>query len=58
MDEKTIDTVRGDGGTARVTDDELTLLKTEMDSIARDASQDIQARRTEAEDTRFCRWQN
>jgi len=58
MDEKTIETVKGDGGTAPITKDELTLLKTEMDSIARDAAQDIQARRTEAEDTRFCRWPN
>ena len=55
-DEETIEVVKGDGGDASVTDDELTRLKNEIDHIMKDAAEDIADRRSDASDARFCRW--
>lgn len=57
-DQNTIENVKGDGGDHTISKEELKHLKDEITSITRDASYDVQSRRYEAENTRFCRWKH
>jgi hypothetical protein len=56
--ENTIENVKADGGSAEISEDQLKDLKNEIDDICKDAAYDVQERRRNADDTRFCRWQH
>tara|TARA_B100001094_G_scaffold60571_1_gene56118 strand:- start:28266 stop:30500 length:2235 start_codon:yes stop_codon:yes gene_type:complete len=51
-----VDRLAGDGSAADPTKAELTNLKNEMDQIMQDAAYDVNARRSDANDARYCRW--
>lgn len=57
-EKNTVENVRGDGGDQKVTKEELTDLKNEIMEICRDSSNSVHDRRSDADDTRFCRWPN
>jgi len=54
--ENTIENIKADGGSGKISEDQLTDLKNEIDDICKDAAYDVQERRSNADDTRFCRW--
>jgi len=46
----------GDGGNARLSEQEFTMLKNEIDTIKSDAETGVWERRRWSEDVRYCRW--
>lgn len=57
QDDESISKLDGDGGPIELTETQLTLLKKEVDDIAKDSSEFVWVRRTFAADTRFARWE-